>query len=179
MPAKLLTEFIGTFFLVLTIGLTVLIGTELAPLAIGVVLAAMVYMGGHISGAHYNPAVTVSVWMQGKMTGRMAFAYLAAQVLAAVGAAFAVAQVIGRPLLVQPRYDHQAEFTPIVQHAQEQFEAYQRPSPFVLGNRTLFSVMSDWNPAEIIGTSPNRLALSLYQYIITDDVCARQRAEFG
>jgi glutamine kinase len=84
-----------------------------------------------------------------------------------------------RPLLVQPRYDHQAEFTPIVQHAQEQFEAYQRPSPFVLGNRTLFSVMSDWNPAEIIGTRPNRLALSLYQYLITDDVWARQRAEFG
>ena len=53
-----LTEFIGTFFLVLTIGLSVLSGTPLAPLAIGAVLMVMVYMGGHVSGAHYNPAIT-------------------------------------------------------------------------------------------------------------------------
>ena len=46
------TEFIGTFFLVLTIGLTVVHGTEFAPLAIGCTLMVMVYMGGHVSGAH-------------------------------------------------------------------------------------------------------------------------------
>ena len=45
-----LTEFLGTFFLVLTIGLTVLGGTPLAPLAIGASLMIMVYMGGHVSG---------------------------------------------------------------------------------------------------------------------------------
>ena len=61
---KYLTEFIGTFFLVLTIGLTVL---PLAPLAIGSALMVMVYMGGHISGAHYNPAVTLAVFMRGKI----------------------------------------------------------------------------------------------------------------
>ena len=61
-------ELIGTFFLVLTIGMTVIepgAGT-LAPLAIGSALMVMVYAGGHISGAHYNPAVTLAVWMRGR-----------------------------------------------------------------------------------------------------------------
>ena len=59
--AKYLTEVTGTFFLVLTIGLTALSGTVLAPLAIGAALMVMVYMGGHVSGAPYNPAVSVAV----------------------------------------------------------------------------------------------------------------------
>ncbi|HRB98335.1 MAG TPA: aquaporin, partial [Nitrosomonas sp.] len=65
---KFMTEFIGTFFLVLTIGLTVIPGNAgvIAPLAIGSVLMALVYAGGHISGAHYNPAVTLAVLMRGK-----------------------------------------------------------------------------------------------------------------
>jgi len=54
-----------------------------------------------------------------------------------------------------------------------------RPSPFLLGESTQLSVMSDWNPAEIIGTKPNRLAFSLYRYLITDELWARQRAEYG
>jgi aquaporin Z len=61
-----LTEFIGTFFLVLTIGLTVLDGTPFAPLAIGSSLMIMVYMGGHVSGGHYNPAVSLAVLLRGK-----------------------------------------------------------------------------------------------------------------
>lgn len=62
-----LTEAIRTFFLVLTIGLTVLGGTAFAPLAIGSALMVMVYMGGHISGGHYNPAVSLAVMMRGKL----------------------------------------------------------------------------------------------------------------
>jgi len=59
---KYITEFIGTFFLVLTIGLTVNGGAgTMAPLAIGAALMIMVYAGGHISGGHYNPAVTLAV----------------------------------------------------------------------------------------------------------------------
>ena len=68
-----LTEFIGTFFLVLTIGLTVLGGTPLAPLAIGASLMVMVYMGGHVSGGHYNPAVSLAVLMRGKMESASEF----------------------------------------------------------------------------------------------------------
>ena len=56
---KYLTEFIGAFFLVLTIGLSVVQGVDLAPLAIGAILMVMVYMGGHVSGAHYNGAITL------------------------------------------------------------------------------------------------------------------------
>lgn len=64
---KYLTEFIGTFFLVLTIGLTVIPELPLAPLAIGASLMIMVYMGGHVSGGHYNPAVSFAVFLRGKM----------------------------------------------------------------------------------------------------------------
>jgi Glycerol uptake facilitator and related permeases (Major Intrinsic Protein Family) len=63
------SEFIGTFFLVLTIGCTG-IGAGagvIAPLAIGAALMVMVYAGGHISGAHYNPAVTLGVFIRGKV----------------------------------------------------------------------------------------------------------------
>ena len=64
---KYLTEFIGTFFLVFSIGMALTSGNPLAPLAIGLTLMVMVYMGGHVSGAHYNPAVTVGIFMRGKI----------------------------------------------------------------------------------------------------------------
>ena len=63
--------------------------------------------------------------------------------------------------------------------AAKAFRIAQRPGPNLLGSRTVFGVMPDWNPAEIIGIKPHRLALSLYQYLITDDIWARQRAEHG
>src|SRR5215204_303361 len=85
-----LTEFIGTFFLVLTIGLTVLGGTPLAPLAIGCALMVMVYAGGHVSGAHYNPAVSLAVLLRGKMTQPEMIAYAIAQFAAAIAAALVV-----------------------------------------------------------------------------------------
>jgi len=63
--------------------------------------------------------------------------------------------------------------------AAEEFQQKQRPGPFVLGKRTMFGIMPDWNPAEIIGPTPRRLALSLYQHLVTDEVWAIQRAEYG
>jgi len=89
---KYLVEFIGTFFLILTIGCTVIApgAGDMAPLAIGTVLAVMIFATGHISGGHLNPAVTLAVTLRGKCTWTDAPAYWAAQILAAVVAALTV-----------------------------------------------------------------------------------------
>ena len=99
---KYLTEFIGTFFLVLTIGLSVLGGTPMAPLAIGASLMVMVYMGGHVSGGHYNPAVTLAVLLRGKLQGRDVVPYMVAQILGALSAAAVVYLVLGRTFAPAP-----------------------------------------------------------------------------
>ena len=89
---KYIVEFIGTFFLVFTIGNVVIApGAEnLAPLAIGFALMVMIFAGGHISGAHYNPAVTLAVLLRGKCEAKDVVPYVAAQVVGASAAAFAV-----------------------------------------------------------------------------------------
>jgi aquaporin Z len=97
-----LTEFIGTFFLVLTVALTVLSGSALAPLAIGASLMIMVYMGGHVSGAHYNPAVTLAVFLRGKLPAAEVGPYMASQVLGSVAAAGVAAFLTGRTLALAP-----------------------------------------------------------------------------
>ena len=89
---KYIAEFIGTFFLVLTVGCTV-IGAGagvIAPLAIGAALMVMIFAGGHISGGHYNPAVTLGVLIRGKLKAADAVPYILAQILAAAAAAAAV-----------------------------------------------------------------------------------------
>jgi aquaporin Z len=99
---KYITEFIGTFFLVLTIGLAVLGGTPMAPLAIGASLMVMVYMGGHVSGGHYNPAVSLAVLLRGKLTPRDVAPYMAMQVLGALAAAATVYVVLGQTFAPAP-----------------------------------------------------------------------------
>jgi aquaporin Z len=97
------TEFIGTFFLVFTIGLTVLGGSPLAPLAIGSSLMIMVYMGGHVSGAHYNPAVTAAVFLRGKMASSAELImYWVFQILGAIVAALAVKWITGQTFAPAP-----------------------------------------------------------------------------
>src|SRR5438270_4144271 len=93
---KYIAEFIGTFFLVLTIGCTgVGAGAGvIAPLAIGAALMIMVYAGGHISGAHYNPAVTVGVLLRGKVNVADVVPYMAAQFVAAAIAAVVVTKFL-------------------------------------------------------------------------------------
>ena len=59
------------------------------------------------------------------------------------------------------------------------FKSLQNSSPFVVGKSAIFGVMPDWNPAEIIGTKPYSLSFDLYRYLITDEVWATQRAEYG
>jgi aquaporin Z len=86
---KYITEAIGTFFLVLTVGCTVIHGDAgvIPPLAIGSALMIMIFAGGHISGGHYNPAVTLGVLVRGKINGGDAIAYMIAQILGAAIAA--------------------------------------------------------------------------------------------
>jgi aquaporin Z len=105
MWATYATEAVGTFFLVLTIGLTAATGTPLAPLAIGSALMVMVYMGGHVSGAHYNPAVTLAVWLRGKLPGRDVLPYWLAQLVGAVLAALASYALTGRTFTPAPGPD--------------------------------------------------------------------------
>jgi aquaporin Z len=97
-----LTEFIGTFFLVLTVGLTVLGGTPLAPLAIGASLMVMVYMGGHISGGHYNPAVSLACAMRDKLPWGQLLPYMVAQLAGALAASLTVYFILGTTFTLAP-----------------------------------------------------------------------------
>jgi len=86
-----------------------------------------------------------------------------------------------RPLTVD-HSDYEAEENEIQKNlmfSKDQFTRMQKVKPPLLGNKTIFSNMSDWNPAEIIGTRPKPLALSLYQNLITNDTWAKHRADFG
>lgn len=97
---KYFVEFIGTFFLVFTVGMAVRSGAALAPLAIGASLMVMVFAGGHVSGAHFNPAVSLAVFMRGKLTGKDLIPYWVAQLLAGVIAACIVSFIHGGKVAV-------------------------------------------------------------------------------
>src|SRR6185437_14766206 len=101
---KYIAEFIGTFFLVLTIGCTVIgAGTGvIAPLAIGAALMVMVFAGGHISGAHYNPAVTLGVLIRGKVKVSDVVPYWIAQFIAAAVAGIIVSKFFRAGVAVTP-----------------------------------------------------------------------------
>ena len=99
---KYTTEFIGTFFLVLTVGLVVLGGAPLGAIAIGAVLMVMVYMGGHVSGAHYNPAVSLALTLAGKLEKRDLLPYCAAQLAGAVVATLAARAILGQTFAPAP-----------------------------------------------------------------------------
>ena len=78
---KYATELIGTFIFLFTIAAAVLSASSLAPLAIGSALMIMVYAGGHISGGHYNPAVTLAALVRGRIGLPDAVAYWVAQIV--------------------------------------------------------------------------------------------------
>lgn len=94
---KLVVEFIGTFFLVFTVCTAVAkTGADgVAPLAIGAVLMVMVFAGGHISGGHYNPAVSTAVLIRGRMTAPEWRSYVIVQLIAGVIAALIARVVVG------------------------------------------------------------------------------------
>jgi aquaporin Z len=88
---KLITEFIGTFFLVLTVGMVVTGGKgDFAPIAIGSVLMCMIFAGAHVSGAHYNPAVTFAVLLRRRISTGEAIPYMIVQIAGAIAASYMV-----------------------------------------------------------------------------------------
>jgi aquaporin Z len=90
---KYVTEFIGTFFLTFAVGVAALSGSVFVPLAAGATLMVMIYAGGHISGAHYNPAVTVAALIRRRIGIGDAAAYWIAQVAGVIAAVIARAVV--------------------------------------------------------------------------------------
>ncbi|NDA26960.1 MAG: porin, partial [Verrucomicrobia bacterium] len=110
---KLIVEFIGTFFLVQAVGFAALTKSALGAVAIGLMLMVMVYAGGHISGAHYNPAVTLAVWLRGKLPKAEVLPYIASQVAGAVVSAVLITKFRGQgseTLLTHPLRVAGAEF---------------------------------------------------------------------
>jgi aquaporin Z len=95
---KYIAEFIGTFFLVLTIGCTVIPGAAgvIPPLAIGAALMVMIFAGGHVSGAHFNPAVTLAVFVRGKCEAKDVVPYWGAQIVAGIAAALVAVFLVGK-----------------------------------------------------------------------------------
>ena len=94
---KFVTEFIGTLGLVFTVGCAVLGKAPLAPLAIGAALMVFIYAGGHISGGHYNPAVSLGVFLRGRLRSIDLGLYFLAQAAGAVVGAEAAKFVVNPP----------------------------------------------------------------------------------
>jgi aquaporin Z len=96
---KYLTEFIGTFFLVFTIGMSVIEpgAGGFAPLAIGSALMIMVFAGGHVSGGHYNPAVTLAVWLRGRCPTSDVVPYWVSQIIGSAVASILVLAMKNNP----------------------------------------------------------------------------------
>ncbi|MBL8822872.1 MAG: aquaporin [Planctomycetia bacterium] len=109
---RYLTEIIGTFFLVLTIGLATTATPKISfpELAIASALMVMVYMGGHISGAHYNPAVSLAVMLRGKLSPIDFVPYVVCQLAGSLLACYVVHQINGGFIKVEPH----ANTTPVM-----------------------------------------------------------------
>ena len=112
---KAVVEFIGTLLLVFTVGCTGLSAVPgvIPALAIGSALMVMIYAGGHVSGAHYNPAVSLGVLLRGRLTVAELVPYWIAQVAGAAAAAAAAIYLHGAgttPFVAQPGPGFVAEF---------------------------------------------------------------------
>src|SRR5271157_2094414 len=97
---KLAVEFIGMFLFIFTVGMATesanKSGAVLAPLAIGSVLMVLVFAGGHVSGGHYNPAVSTAVFLRGKLKANEYGAYIVTQFVAATLGALLANAVAGK-----------------------------------------------------------------------------------
>jgi len=103
------SEFIGTFFLAFTVGLNILQNTALAPISIGAILMVFIFSTGNVSGAHFNPAVTLGVKLSGRnqMQSLDAWLFMLSQTLAGIVAGFCYWWVFDATYTFKP----QAEYT--------------------------------------------------------------------
>lgn len=92
LQTKCLSEYIGTHMLVTTVGLNILTGSDATGWSAGACLMSMIYSLGDVSGAHFNPAVSIAVWLSGRsiLQGSFCILYIAMQVLASIIAGFAL-----------------------------------------------------------------------------------------
>jgi aquaporin Z len=97
-----ISELVGTFFLVLTIGYNTLQRTALAPLSIGSMLMAMIFATGKVSGGHFNPAVTLGVYLRGKVDAPALVAYIGSQLLGGMLAAIVYMELLGATFTFSP-----------------------------------------------------------------------------
>jgi aquaporin Z len=93
MPSKLASEFLGTFMLVLTVGLNVLGKSPAGAFSIAASLMCMIYALGDVSGAHFNPAVTLAILAYKQITPKDAGCYMGAQIAGGIAAAFTYAGI--------------------------------------------------------------------------------------
>lgn len=112
---KALTEFVGTFVFLFVISQAAVSGSELAPFAIGFALCTMVYMGGHWSGGHFNPAVSFGVWLQRRMGTTDFFMYILAQVVAGLLAFWLGWFITGKTVTLEPGAEYGATKALIVE----------------------------------------------------------------
>ena len=84
-----------------------------------------------------------------------------------------------RPLEVGRQLLNDNDFVAVLDRVQKQISYMNAPHPFLHGSSTVFGVMPDWNPAEIIGIRPKPLSMSLYRDVLTDSIWAYQRSNYG
>jgi len=101
-----ISEFIGTFFLVFTVGLNVLGGSPAAALSIAASLMCMIYALGGVSGAHFNPAVTTALVLAGKEEGKNIPVYWSAQLAGGLAAGLSYTAIVGKAVPLAPGAGH-------------------------------------------------------------------------
>ncbi|NHH91312.1 PEP-utilizing enzyme [Pseudoalteromonas sp. MB47] len=84
-----------------------------------------------------------------------------------------------RPLIVKPNTSNNINISHVIEKAKSHFTNLSIPSPIIHGKKSIFGIMPDWNPAEIIGVKPKPLSLSLYKELVTDSTWAYQRDNYG
>lgn len=114
---KYLAEFIGTFFLVFTVGCNVHTGSIGAAISIGAILMVMVYSLGSVSGAHLNPAVTMAIGLsgRGKISLQDLLCYMVAQICGGLVGALTYLTVFGDAFLLKPLFNYSVTDTVVVE----------------------------------------------------------------